>query len=145
MLRGLRRLSAAQWRVLINGVGLALVVETGIRLLKLPTLARLLRVPIENDAETAGVTSNLSSVMDRATYERLVITYKLMNRWPFDEKCLRRSLVTAVQIRRVHPVLIIGVAIAGEEVMAHAWLRVGGIDLDPAAREFGPLRTMDAA
>jgi hypothetical protein len=64
----------------------------------------------------------------------------VMAYWPFDEKCLRRSLVCGRRVRAWAPALVIGVAVVGGEVKAHAWLRFDGVDLDPwGSRPYAPL------
>lgn len=144
MIRGIRRLSAAEWRDVATTLSIAVVVEVGLRLLKLPTLTRLLHVSME--AEEAPVRAGdhpAIAILPRRDAQRLLIVYRVMRRWPYDEKCLRRSLVAAVQIRKHSPAVVIGVSLVGGEVKAHAWLRLDGTDLDPTARDFQPLLPID--
>ncbi len=58
---------------------------------------------------------------------------RLMLRWPLDGSCLRRSLVLGWILRRRHPELVIGTRLDDGEIRAHAWVRLGAIDLDPDA------------
>jgi hypothetical protein len=58
-----------------------------------------------------------------------------MSRWPFGDTCLRHALVTGNRLAALGPELVIGVRPAATPggVDAHAWLRIGGVDLDPLA------------
>lgn len=116
---------------------LGVVVEIGLRTMRLHTLTRLLRVPLDHTPSRPNIRA---TGLTTAAYRRMRITYHVMQHWPFDEKCLRRSLVAACLIRQCEPALVIGVALVDSEVKAHAWLRVKGADLDPAATQFHVLQ-----
>ena len=60
---------------------------------------------------------------------------RLMTRWPLDGSCLRRSLVLGWILRRREPELVIGTRLEDDEIKAHAWVRLGAIDLDPDAAQ----------
>lgn len=141
MLKGIAKLTWRQRYDLVVTLALAVVVEVGIRVLPLPTLTGLLRVPLQTDARDDEQTEQ-SLALDSRSRRRLQIISRVMRHWPFDEKCLRRSLVAAVRIRHVNPSLVIGVAIKDGEIKAHAWLRVRGVDLDPIASSFGQLQPL---
>jgi hypothetical protein len=70
---------------------------------------------------------------------RLAVVQAVMRHWPIDGVCLRESLVAGQRLRRLDPVMKVGVKRGAAGVMAHAWLQIDGIDLDPAAIEFGEL------
>lgn len=61
--------------------------------------------------------------------------HRLMSRWPLDRSCLRRSLVLGWILRSRRPELVIGTRLDDGELVAHAWVRLGQIDLDPDASE----------
>jgi hypothetical protein len=56
----------------------------------------------------------------------------VLERWLFDETCLRRSLAFGWFIRRRRPVLRLGM-IDDREVIAHAWVEAQGRAFDSAA------------
>ncbi len=47
-------------------------------------------------------------------------------------------------MRRLDPVLRIGVAKHEGEVKAHAWLEIGGLSLDPGSVDFAPVESVRA-
>jgi hypothetical protein len=111
-------------------LAIAIFVEVGLRVLRLPTLARIVGVPLGEVGPVPDRQLGAGELSPRML-RRLRISAKVMRSWPFDEKCLRRSLVCGCRIRSVEPALIVGVAIVEGEVKAHAWLSVGGATLDP--------------
>ncbi|WP_420453074.1 lasso peptide biosynthesis B2 protein [Ilumatobacter sp.] len=60
---------------------------------------------------------------------------RMMLRWPLDRSCLRRSLTLGWILRRRRPELVIGTRLDDGVLAAHAWVRLGTIDLDPSATE----------
>jgi Transglutaminase-like superfamily len=60
---------------------------------------------------------------------------RVLRRWPWDRSCLRRSLIIGWILRRHDPELIIGTRVHNGEVAAHAWVRIGTLDLDTHARD----------
>lgn len=110
----------------------AVVVELGLRTLKLPTLARLMRTPLADDG---GVPSRIVDrfPMPPRLVVRLRAVRRVMRHWPFGDTCLRLALVSGQRIRELHPLLRVGVAKDADGVRAHAWLEVDGVSLDPQA------------
>lgn len=141
MIKALKGLTVRQWFSLSITVAIGVVVELGLRTLRLPTLTRVLRIRMADDTQHAAATrlQPAEGALSPRARRRLIMVYRVMRHWPWDEKCLRRSLVGAVRIREYQPTLVIGVTIIGDDVKAHAWLRVNGLDLDPAAQDFQPL------
>lgn len=118
----------------------ALVVETGLSLSTVPRLARLLgiRLAQDNEAESTGAAVDIPPAWIRSRY---IEVNRVLQRWPFGNTCLRRALVLGQRIRRLDPVLVIGVRHDEHgQLAAHAWLVVGGIALDPLAAQYAPLR-----
>ena len=66
---------------------------------------------------------------------------RVLRHWPFGDTCLRQALVCGWLLRRLGPVLQLGVAKVDGEVRAHAWLVVGGTVVDPrrAVASYQPL------
>ena len=62
---------------------------------------------------------------------------RLLKRWPWDKSCLRRSLLLGWILRDRDPDLMIG-ARADEdgEIRAHAWIRLGRLDLDIESQNY---------
>jgi hypothetical protein len=131
VLRRAARLDGRDWLVAVSTLSAALVVEIGLRTMRLPTLARMVRVPLSAEQPSAAPTTEALD-LPPGTIRRLNISARIMQRWPFDEKCLRRSLVCGSVIRASEPQLVVGVALVDGEVKAHAWLTVGGVSLDPS-------------
>ena len=109
---------------------LALACEVLIRARPLPEVARLFGVSLR--PEPSHETSEpLEGDLPGWALLRLRMTGLLMRRWPVDGTCLRRSLVAGQRIRRLNPVLRIGVATGTTGSLdAHAWLEVNGRSLD---------------
>lgn len=120
----------------------ALVVEIGLSISTVPRVARLLgiRLARDDDAEPVEVPADIPTVWIRRRY---VEVNRVLRRWPFGNTCLRRALVLGQRIRRLDPVLVIGVR-HGEDgqLAAHAWLVVGDIALDPLAAHYAPLQEL---
>lgn len=107
-------------RVLLTAAG----VEIGIRCLPLPTVARLAGVALATD-----VPSRDAPALALTARERRAVRWAgaVMRRWPLGTGvCLRRSLVIGRFVRRLRPVLRLGVTRHGEVIGAHAWLEVPG-------------------
>jgi len=121
----------------------ALVVEIGLSISTVPRVARLLGIRIASD--TAAVPSG--TVPDAEwIHRRSVEVHRVLRRWPFGNTCLRRALVLGQRIRRLDPVLVIGVRHdEASQLSAHAWLVVGGFALDPLAARYAPLRELTEA
>lgn len=60
---------------------------------------------------------------------------RLLRRWPWDRSCLRRSLLVGWILRRHSPELVIGTRMDDGVMHAHAWVRIGTVDLDASAGE----------
>ncbi|MEQ6902459.1 lasso peptide biosynthesis B2 protein [Nocardioides sp. YIM 152588] len=112
-------------------VVVAAVVEVGLRVTTLPRLARLLGVSLKlGDRVAAPGRPTIGALPPRAAMQ-VRMTQRVLRRSPFGSTCLRQALVSGQRIRRLGPVLHIGVAKIGGEVRAHAWLVVGGRVIDP--------------
>ncbi|TQL69967.1 transglutaminase superfamily protein [Nocardioides albertanoniae] len=113
---------------LVAALLLALVVEAGLRLLSLPRLAALLGVPLDLESAPAAPARNL---LPARLQVRLHAVRRVLRHWPFGDTCLRHALVAGSLMRRLDPVLQVGVARSADEVRAHAWLLVNGAIIDP--------------
>ncbi len=142
----LRHVSRRDWPAVFVTVATGLGVEIGLRTMKLPRLARLVGAPLADTDTDAGSGSGSESeseqlVLPPEAVRRLQICVRILRRWPFDEKCLRLSLVCGHRIRSLRPRLVVGVALVEDQVRAHAWLTVDGVSLDPSgAADFAVLQ-----
>jgi hypothetical protein len=139
----LRRIDRRDWPAVLVTVAVAVVVEVGLRTTRLPALARRVGAPLAAAAtETSRPPGELDLPAD--TVRRLQIAVRILRHMPFDEKCLRRSLVCGWHLRRLDPELVVGVAVVDGEVKAHAWLTVHGVSLDPSgSASFAALRPVE--
>jgi len=130
LLRRAGRVGWGDWPIALSTVAIALAVEVGLRTRPLPRLAR--RLGVELGSPDGPVAPGPLS-LPPADRRRTLVALAVMRHWPFDEKCLRRSLVIGYRLRHHRPALVVGVAIAGGDVAAHAWLVVDGVRFDPGA------------
>lgn len=122
---------------------LAAVVEVGLRTTTLPRLARLLGAPLTVDGFDA-LAGPADASLPRWAVLRMEATRRVLRHWPLGDSCLRQALVCGSLVRRLDPVLQVGVARVDGEVRAHAWLVVGGTVLDPgrAVSSYLPLEAV---
>lgn len=103
------------------------IVELAVRPVPLPRLSRIMGVPLDSTHEQASGHQDPPN-LTRWQMGQLRALLPLARRWPFsDGPCLRQALVAGHILRRHHPVLRLGVATENEEVLAHAWVEVGGV------------------
>jgi hypothetical protein len=111
------------------GVTIALV-ELLIRWVRLPTLSRMLGVRLDLGPAASAEAMPLRdfpSIVQR----QLRWAWKVADLWPFSKgPCLRRALVGGHLVRRLHPVLRIGLGCGSDELSAHAWLEIDGKPLE---------------
>jgi hypothetical protein len=106
-------------------LGVAVLVELGLRITDVSTVARLCGVRLDLTSPSAVDPPPLT--LPTRVRRQVRAVDHVMRRWPFGDTCLRRCLVLGQRVRAVDPVLRIGVALGpGEEFRAHAWLEVGG-------------------
>lgn len=122
-------------------LALAVVVECGLRLLRLPRLSRLLGVPLDTSGQRE-VDGADPVIVPRWARRRLRCARRALRHWPFGDSCLRLALVGGCLVRRLDPVLRIGVAKQDGRVRAHAWLEVGGVSLDVGSADFAPVESI---
>ena len=123
-----------QLRGLLAAFGVAVFVEVGLRLMTLSRLARILGVPLaagEQASATAPQPPGDPAGLPSWARGRIRATRRVLHRWPFGDTCLRQALVTGQRLRRLDPLLHVGVAKMDGEVRAHAWLVVSGVVVDP--------------
>ena len=117
-------------------VAVAARIECSLRRRGLPETAS--RFGLRLDGPTSETSECEHGGIPRWAIRRARLAEILMRRWPFGDTCLRKSLVIGNRIAALSPQLLIGVRAAEDDgsIAAHAWLRVCGIDIDPASAEF---------
>ena len=118
-------------------VGLLLAIEIGLRCSSLPTVCRLLGIGLALDGR--AVPSDPPPVLPPWSRRPLRVAALVAVRWPAGDTCLRRCLLVGHRLRRLKPVLRIGVRRVSGEFSAHSWLEIGGRSLDGNVRDFAPL------
>lgn len=119
-LKGYARLSQHERELTAKVLGLALVVDVGLRVMEFPSLVRALGLSLTGRAgEQPGSIGPDTDLLVRGVD-------RVLQRWPPGGRCLRRSLVLGYLLRRHGPVIRIGVARDGAAVAAHAWVEVCG-------------------
>lgn len=139
---GMRRASRHDLWLAARAAVVAVLVEVGLRIATLPTVARLLGVTLETGRPEAEVYHPGALPMD--VVRRVDVAWRLLRHRPFNGTCLRRALVGAWAIREQSHVVRIGVRKVSGGIAAHAWLVVDGVSLDPDADlVYDPLRPVD--
>jgi hypothetical protein len=133
------RVAEVPW--LCAALALAVVVEVGLRTTTLPRLARAFRTPLAVDGSEAYADPAVATLLPRWAVLRMHAVRRVLRHWPFGDSCLRQALVCGWLLRRLRPVLQVGVAKVDGEVRAHAWLVVNGAVVDPrrAVSSYQPL------
>lgn len=103
-------------------------VEFLLRRRPLPAAARTLRVALGQEADPSPTPGRdwyrIQRLLRRST--------RISERWPAGDTCLRRAMVLASFVPDAR--VVIGVRHGAEqELLAHAWVEVDGISLDPSA------------
>jgi hypothetical protein len=108
--------------------GLVMVVEALLRLRRVDQTARWLGSPLvaRDPGQLPSFDPNLLTDRELVLLSSLRWVQRL---WPWDATCLRRALAAGWLLRRRKPELCLGLP-GSEEVLAHAWLIVGGQALD---------------
>jgi hypothetical protein len=110
-------------------------IELSLRWSDLPTMCRRLRLALDLDS---GVPPASEVVVLKGRSRRVVRgTLIVAAHWPAGDTCLRRSLLLGHRLRRMRPVLRIGVKRdADGAFLAHSWLELDGATFDPSSVDF---------
>ncbi len=127
----LRRVPPREIPTTLRVAVLIVIVEVLVRTVPLPRLSRLLGVPLDLRPHVGSVEPlPLASLPDRAR-RRLRCTRRVADVWPFSHgPCLRRALIGGHLVRELQPSVRLGITATGDELLAHAWLEIGGRPLE---------------
>lgn len=131
-LRLVRTIPVREWPDVVAAAGVALVVEIGLRTVGLPRLSRWMGAPLQLDGAPDAPDFMFPSLEPWAK-RRLSAVRRVLRHWPFGDTCLRLALVSGRRLRKLGPMLRVGVTKQDGELKAHAWLEIDGVSLDPAA------------
>lgn len=140
-------------------LAVAVAVETGLRVTTLPRLCGLLGVRLGIEPGRAGAAdgaagesphgtripaadpSGAVAILPVGARARVAACNRVMGVWPFGDTCLRRCLLLGQRLRRLDPVLRIGVHADGPAGRpgAHSWLEIGGLPLEAGVERFALL------
>ena len=143
--RLIRRLRTARLRDVPEGLVVLLVaarIEHSLRRHQLTDTARIAHVGLSDDPAPAGDDEReaVAGVLPPWALRRAYLVSLIMRGWPFGDTCLRRALVTGHRLSALSPVLVLGVRSPSQEgPLAHAWLRIDGIEMDVLSQEFTEL------
>lgn len=138
------RVQQAFDRQFLAALGVAVVVEVGLSSSTLPRLTKLFGIRLAGEGDEP--TGQAPDVAPEWFWRRSAAVHSVLRHWPFGDTCLRRSLILGQRIRRLDPVLVIGVRHDEHgKLAAHAWLTVGGVALDSLAEQYAPLRGLNEA
>lgn len=131
-LRWCRMVPWRQWPDTLLALAVATAIELGLRLVRLPRLARWLGVPLAlDDAPLPDAATWRPVSLPPWAERRLTNAERVLRHWPFGATCLRTALLCGHRVRALQPRLRVGVATVDGAVRAHAWLEVNGQCLDP--------------
>lgn len=130
--RFIRAVPLREWPAILMALLVAVLIEVGLRLMRLPTLARLAGAPLQMDGPADFDDQPMRARFVGKQARRVSAVQRVMRHWPVDGNCLRQALVLGNRLRRDHPQLRIGVRKDETGMLrAHAWLEVDGRTLDP--------------
>lgn len=112
---------------------LLLAVDFALRWGRLPRIAAVLGCPLSLTSADAPDcrTERLGPSPTATQIRHLRDLDRALRRLPGLDTCLRRSLVSGFYLRRMRPVLRIGVAKSVDAVTAHAWIEIDGAAVHP--------------
>ena len=112
-------------------------IELLLRRRDLPAVCRRLGIAV--DLESAAPPASEPAILPGRARTALRACTAATRRWPAGDTCLRHCLVVGHRLRRLSPVLRIGVRRDERGFLAHSWLEVDGRTLDPTSVGFATL------
>ena len=121
----------------VRAFGAMATIEFWLRTSDLPATCR--RLGVRLDVASPGSATQLAT-LPRRTRPAVLAARAVTRLWPAADTCLRRCLLIGHRLRRLEPVLRIGVRRGADgRFAAHSWLEFDGRSLDPTAVEFSVL------
>jgi Transglutaminase-like superfamily len=134
LIRQALQLSAAEILTALHTLVVMVVVELLIRWVRLPKLSRMLGVRLDLEPVQMSGEPLREADLTCSELRQVHIVRRVTGVWPFGQgPCLRRSLVIGHLLRRRNPAIRLGVATAGEDLFAHAWVEIDGRPLERLA------------
>ena len=137
--RAVVRLPPRRWWAVVRTVVLAGLLEIGLRVTRLPRLARALGVrtepfgPAATDARQDTHPDAMVPRFTRSERDRIDTVRRVLSHRPFNGTCLRQALLVGNALRARQPLLRVGVTKRDGAVVAHAWLELDGGVIDDFA------------
>lgn len=133
--QGILNRRVAQGFFVLQAMYFLAVIERGLRG-PLPALCNRLglRLGVNVGSVSAGDIEWAAWMNVRRTCGRAA---RIVRYWPFGDTCLRRALLVAAFHRDLNPSVVLGVRRGDDAtVLAHAWVEVAGLSLDPASTTY---------
>ncbi|WP_445185027.1 lasso peptide biosynthesis B2 protein [Pseudonocardia sp. Cha107L01] len=113
-------------------------IELSLRASNLPRMCHRLGLALDLDSGAPPATEPV--VLAGRTRQAVRGVLIVASHWPAGDTCLRRCLLLGHRLRRLGPVLRIGVERASDGAfVAHSWLELNGTTFDPSAADFAVL------
>jgi hypothetical protein len=136
-MRGVRTSLRSAYELVV-AVVMLLAIEVSLRRTTLPATCR--RLGLRFDLDGAAPVHGAVPVLPRWALPRARAAGLAAGHWPGGDTCLRRCLLLGHRLRRLDPVLRIGVRRDNAGAFeAHSWLEIGGQPLDHNAAGFAAL------
>ncbi|WP_394855327.1 lasso peptide biosynthesis B2 protein [Rhodococcus cerastii] len=125
-----------QFTTAVRLAALVVFVELALRISTVERVCRLLNVSFDVSTRAS---SDLYDLSDPHVVRSQRRVERVSRRIGMGDRCLRRCMVLAIEIRGHAPVLRIGVRRSNDKrFAAHSWLEIGGGSLDPEAERYRP-------
>ena len=122
----------------LRALGRMVLIELSLRTSDLPTTCR--RLGVRFDLDSAAPPAAERAVLPPELWATVRACRAVLLRWPAGDTCLRRCLLVGHRVRRLRPVLRIGVRRGDDGAFAaHSWLEIDGRTLDPTAAGYSTL------
>jgi hypothetical protein len=120
---------------IVQVVLLYLAAEVALRCFPTARAARYFGVPVTMHQQSGRRCQPALTVREKRLASTAVrVACRVYGR---DRGCLRRALVIGFILRRHNPSLRLGVLPHGSKFVSHAWVQVGGFDLEPTDNLLG--------
>lgn len=128
----------ATWRLRAHVVWVLLLIESGLRRrTPLPVLCQKIGATLSSSKARSGMPADVPGEVLQPLRRAAQRADRAVRLWPFGDTCLRRALLIAALTSDIDSAVVIGVKKAEDgRFLAHAWVEVDGISLDPTAVDY---------